>query len=116
MCTWGIYDLLRDALADCPAERFPALRADLDRDIAAMEAFIVANSVLPVTLAELRAEAAAQGVRSRAGHPAAEPRVCAAGDVGAMVESLDGLGSDGRRAAIGKLLATPRWPVLNPCL
>lgn len=112
MCSWGIYALVRDALADCPADRFPTLRADLDRDIAALEAFIVANSPTPVTVAELRAEAAAQ--RERALAPG--PRVCAAGDVGAMATSLDDMGPEGRRAAIGKVLATPRWPVLNPCL
>lgn len=116
MCTWGIYGLLRDALADCPADRFPRLRADLDRDIAAMDRFIVANSVLPVTVAELRARAAAQRAQGEAARPPGEPRVCAAGDVGALMESLDGQGPDGRRAAIDKLLATPRWPVLNPCL
>lgn len=116
MCSWGVYALTRAALDDCLADRFPALRADLDRDIAAMEAFIVANSPWPITAAELHAEAEAQRRADLAARPPAEAKACAAGDVGAILQSLDDLGPAGRRAAMDKLLAVPRWPVLNPCL
>ncbi len=112
LCSWMIYNAVRDALGGCGADQHPALRADLDRDIAALEAFISANSVLPVTVAELRARAEAERVRTAA----SQPRVCGGGDAGEVVRGLDAVGPDGRREEIGKLLAVPRWPVLNPCL
>ena len=128
MCSWMIYDEVRNALASCPADSFPALRADLDRDIPAIERFIVANSALPITIAELHARAEAQRAaaeaqlikfeaqRARAAPPSPRTQVavCTADAAGGLVGNLDAMGPDGRRAAIGKLLATPRWPVLNP--
>jgi hypothetical protein len=116
MCTWGIYVTLRAALDECPAERFSALRDDLSRDISAMEAFIVANSPLPVTKESLGVQAAALRDQSRRARPASEAPACATGDIGMMLRSIDEMGPGGRHAMMDKLLATPRWPVLNPCL
>lgn len=114
MCTWAIDDGVRRSLADCPSDRFPALRADLDRDVPAIERFIVANSPVPVTVAALHAEAEALHTTAAASEPASA--LCTAGAAGGFVGALDALGPEGRRAAVDRLLAVPRWPVLNPCL
>lgn len=116
MCGWMIYDAVRDALASCPADRFPALRADLDRDVPAIERFIAANSVLPTAVAELHAGAEARRARSAAPPSRPQAPVCTAEAAGGLVGALDAMGPEGRRAAVEQLLAVPRWPVLNPCL
>ena len=116
MCSWMIYVTLRAALNDCPADRFVDLRADLDQGLVAMEAFIVANSVTPTSVAELRGKAAAEEVRRRAAVPSSGPRVCASGEVGTMITAVNGMGGQARREMVDKLLSVPRWPVSNPCL
>ncbi len=116
ICSWMIYVTLRASLNDCPADRFVDLRADLDQGITAMEAFILANSVTPTTVAELRARAAIEDARTRAAARSSGPRVCAAGDVGQMITAFDSVGGPARREMVDKLLSVPRWPVSNPCL
>lgn len=116
LCSWMIYVTLRAALNDCPADRFVDLRADLDQGVTAMEAFIVANSVTPTTVAELRGKAATEEARTRAAASSSGPRVCAAGGVGQMITAFDRMGQPARREAVDKLLSVPRWPVSNPCL
>ncbi len=116
ICSWMIFVTLRAALNDCPADRFVDLRADLDQGVTAMEAFIVANSVLPTTVAELRAKAAAEAARTRNAVPSSGPRACPTGDVGNMIAAFEDMGRPARREMVDKLLSVPRWPVSNPCL
>ncbi len=115
ICSWMMYVTLRGELDDCPADRFVELRADLDQGIGAIDDFIVANSVVPVDVTELRARAAAENARIRAA-PSVKPRVCLAGDVGAMAAWFDAMGRPARLEVVRNLLSMPRWPVLNPCL
>lgn len=116
ICSWMIFVTLRAALNECPADRFVDLRADLDQGVTAMEAFIVANSVLPTTVAELRAKAAAEAARTRNAVPSSGPRACPTGDVGNMIAAFEDMGRPARREMVDKLLSVPRWPVSNPCL
>lgn len=115
ICSWMMYVTLRGELDECPADRFVELRSDLDQGIGAIEDFIVANSVVPMGVTELRARAAAETARIRAAS-SARPGVCLGGDSGAIAASFDAMGLPARLDMVRDLLSIPRWPVLNPCL
>lgn len=116
MCSWMIFVLLQDALHDCSVDRFAELRTDLDRDVPAIERFIVENSVIPVTFTELRSQAAGKVARQQGNGPTPEKRTCPAKGMSEMVEAFDAMGRRGRRDMVDRLLSVPRWPVSNPCL
>lgn len=109
ICSWMMYVTLRGALDDCPADRFVELRSDLDEGIGAIDNFIVANSVVPVDVTELRVRAAAENARIRAAL-SVKPRVCLAGDMKAIASSFDAMGRPARLEMVRNLLSMPRCP------
>jgi hypothetical protein len=108
MCAWRIYNGLAAALESCPEYRNEPLKADLADAIDRINDFIVANSLSPVTKAELERTAAAAMKEN-------VPRLCQSGDLAGMLKSA-GLAHDRFMSSVADLLSIPRPPVTNPCL
>jgi hypothetical protein len=111
MCAWEIYVGLAAALETCPEYRNEPLRADLSNAIDKINDFIVANSLSPVSKAQLE-----KGAASRRDVPG----LCQPDGAAGMVKSLASVSHDQLHdklmSSVADLLSVPRPPVMNPCL
>jgi len=127
MCAWGIYSMLRAGMDFCLADEHQEAKDALSRALSDMNVFIMANSVLPVTLdqlerrtAEIRAKTIADAKKLK---PEEILRACRSGDFsGFYKQFLDQPPEEYQRAIakmrteVADLLSVPRPPVTNPCL
>lgn len=109
MCLWGVLEAARVAGDACAGNEDAAFRTDLARAIAQVDAFILKNSSVPVTPAQLEARRAAGAAQVRRSGP-----VCTGG-AHAFYESLKTRGAPALRASTQDALSVPREPVMNPC-
>lgn len=119
VCTWMIDASIRADLEACPSTRFAELKEDLDASLAAIDAFIVANSVAGVSMDDMRAREATQYAKVHAmvrTTPGEASKLCTEGDTGLMISFMNRMSRDQRRKAVDDLLSVSRWPVSNPCL
>lgn len=106
-----------DAIAKQPGTQI-AKRMQNGQEIAAMNVFIAANSLRPVTKAQLekriqeRMEKAAAGIE-KAGVPPAQNKVCQRQREEDLIPLNAGLGK--YREEFKQVLAVPRPPAFNPC-
>ena len=112
LCTWSLYLSTRTLAAACELPRQPADDA-IDRAIAEIDDFILANSSLHPDRAALE----------RFKRDAADSELALARRRGLdsacrndMVKFLRSAPPDKIEASVKALLATPREPVMNPCL
>jgi len=110
LCTWGILEAARTAERECFRDDDKAVEAELDRSISRIDAFIIHNSVRPVTPAALEAERL-RGIQAL--H--ASGNICKS-DAGKMYEAIRAGGASRLEASTTDLLSIPREPVINPCL
>lgn len=115
LCAWNEYVGLLIAAEYCFPDSERELREDFADAVERFKTFIVANSLTPVSRSDLdaavekrRAELLARIPRT----PPGAPR-CARLDIFADYQAD---GREKRRADVAKILATPRPPVMNPCL
>jgi hypothetical protein len=109
LCSWEIYVGVAAALEICPEFRNEPLKADLANAIDRINDFIVANSLFPISKAELETRAA-----SRTGDAS---QLCRPdGPAAAMLKSFGSLSHDKLMSSVADLLSVPRPPVMNPCL
>lgn len=112
LCTWSLYLSTRNLAAACGLPRAPTDDA-LDRAIAEIDDFILANSSLRPdrTALERFKRDAADSELARARQSGLD-NACS----NDMVKFLRSLPPAKIEASVKELLATPREPVMNPCL
>jgi len=103
-----IYIELAAALEICPEYRNEPLKADLADAIDRINDFIVANSLSPVSKAELEKRAASR----REDVSLCRPN----GALGGMLKSIGSASHEKLMSSVADLLSVPRPPVANPCL
>jgi hypothetical protein len=108
LCSWNIYVGLAAALEVCPEFRNKPLKADLANAIDRINDFIVANSLSPVSKAELKKRAAY--MRDDVS------RICRSDDMVGMIKSFELVSHDKFMSSVADLLSVPRPAVMNPCL
>jgi len=108
MCSWEIYVGVAAALEICPEFRNEPLKADLANAIDRINDFIVANSLSPVSKAEVEKAAASRRE--------AASRLCRSDDFAGMIKALGSMSHDKLMSSVADLLSVPRPPVMNPCL
>lgn len=107
LCSWQVYVVVASVLEICPEYRNEQLKADMADAIDRINDFIVANSLFPVSKAELEKRAASMR----------ESRLCERGGPAAeMLKSFGSMSHDKRMSGVADLLSVPRPPVMNPCL
>ena len=117
LCTWQFFIAMRQGLNTCAPGQSSPIRDELDRSIAAANAFIVKNRPRTVTLAEIEARVRALNAQADAGYaslaPEARAKACAtswAAQAAARLTPAE------LRHETDDLLSVPRLPVMNPCL
>lgn len=106
LCSWEIYVTLAAALEICPEYRNESLKTSLTSAVDKINDFIVANSMAPVSKAELEKSAISKR----------EGRLCQSRGVAAMLKSAGSVPHDELMSGVADLLSVPRPPVMNPCL
>lgn len=119
-CSWEIYVGVRAYTEACFPGEDRSFEADLDNAIDRMNDFIVENSLVPVTKAQLQD---AVGLRKRqaiesVSGPSEDDRRkrCEANAVGPMASAFRSTSHDKRVSTLNTLLSVKRPPVMNPCL
>ena len=110
ICGWELYTAVRRDIEKCPSNQYGQMKQKLDGYIDRINAFIVANSIDPVTQSQLDEQ-----VRKR---------IVSAKKCNASGTFNKALQSNEKRElfiktlddAVNKMLSVPRLPVLNPCL
>lgn len=109
LCSWQIYVGVAAALEICPEFRNEPLKADLANAIDRINDFIVANSLSPISKAELEKRATSRRVDAS--------QLCRPdGPAAAMLKSFGSVSHDKLMGSVDDLLSVPRPPVMNPCL
>jgi len=108
LCRWEIYVAMAAALEICPEFRNEPLKADLTNAIDRINDFIVANSLFPVSKADLEKRAASR--REDAS------RLCRSDGLAGMIKSAGLVSHDKLMSSVADLLSVPRPPVMSPCL
>lgn len=121
LCSRLIDIAIRAALDTCPSAEDAEPKQDIDQSITAIDEFIVANSLVPISLSDLRMQEAAQydeAKRQTADKESAKvAEMCNANSVdGKLIAYFRDLSHGQRQSAVTDLLSIPRWPVLNPCM
>jgi len=125
LCQWKLSISVRAGLNLCFPQQYPEYREDLDYAIAAMNDFIVANSLSPTTKGEVEAEVAALDERARKQRDEARTqlgpeelqRKCGASIFGRRIaEFAQTTTREQRRKELSDLLSVPRPPVTAPCI
>jgi hypothetical protein len=106
LCSWEIYATLAAALEICPEYQNESLKASLASAVDRINDFIVANSMFPVSTAEVEKRAASKR----------EARLCRSRDLAGMIKSIGSVSHDKLMSGVADLLSVPRPPVMNPCL
>jgi hypothetical protein len=121
LCAWEISISMRDTLDACFPSEYAEVRSDLNDAIAAMNKFIVANSLTPTSLADVEAAVAAR--RNPDMHTGASPitpkqlaRERQSGELGRFLSGVLKTTHEERVNSVSDLLSVPRPPVMNPCL
>lgn len=124
-CVWGIYTVVKSELELCPDAASPEIKRNLDRAIGRMNAFIVTNSLQPVTIGQIEEEVEKRAKNYRAerkrkiGKTPSRSRTnqCLSSFSLRIIRSMENLKDLERlNKQIDKLLSVPRLPVFNPCL
>ena len=119
LCYWNMAVVLKIAADLCYPDEFPQLRKMLGEEIDAANAFIAANSLRPVTKADLekriqeRMERATAGIK-KAGVPPSQNRVCQEQRADELIPLNTEL--EKYRREFRDALVVPRPPAQNPCL
>jgi len=118
LCYWNLAVVAKIAADLCYPGEFPQLSKTLGEEIDAMNIFISANSLRPVTKAQLekriqeRMEKAAAGIKT-AGVPPAQNKVCQHQREEDLIPLNAGL--EKYREEFKQVLVVPRPPAFNPC-
>jgi hypothetical protein len=119
-CMWGIYISIRSYLKVCSGATDDALVTGLDTAIERINEFIIENSLIPVTRADLEGAILLQeqrGARELIGVPKEEiQRKCMAAQSSPAHSKLRSYIKDDLDGKINNLLSVKRPPVMNPCL
>lgn len=115
MCVWTIYVGLHVAADYCFPDSERELKEDFADAVERFKDFIVANSLSPLKRSDLDAyvDKRRQELLSRAPKITPGSPRCPRTD---MFTNYQADGREKRRADVAKMLATPRPPVMNPCL
>ena len=112
LCAWSLYLAFQAESAACKVPRQPIDDA-IDEAIIAMDEFIIANSSLRPTremLETFKQRVVDQDLNAMRARGL--EKVCAGGDL----QVFRSISPDQMRTQTKALLATPREPVMNPCL
>lgn len=118
LCYWNLAITTKMAADLCYPGEFPQLSKMLGEEIEAMNAFIAANSLRPVTRAQLekniqeRMDKAAAGIK-KAGVAPAQNKVCQRQREEDLIPLNAGL--EKYREEFKQVVAVPRPPAFNPC-
>lgn len=118
LCYWNMAIVAKISADLCYPGEFTELSKEMGERIAAMNDFIVANSLRPVTKADLekqiaeRFAKAAAGIKA-AGMPPAQNKVCQRQREDDLIPLNTDLAK--YREEFKDVLAVPRPPALNPC-
>lgn len=118
LCYWNLAIMAKMAIDLCYPGEFPQLSKMLGEEIDAMNVFVAANSLRPVTKAQLekriqeRMQKAAAGIK-KAGVPPAQNKVCQRQREEDLIPLNAGL--EKYREEFRQVVAVPRPPALNPC-
>ena len=115
LCLWNEYTKLHIGADHCFPDSEREMREDFADAVERFKDFIVANSLRPVSRSELDAYVEKRRTDFLAHAPKAEPGAqrCPRTD---MFTDYRADGREKRRAEVTRILATPRPPVMNPCL
>lgn len=126
LCVKGIYQLARAALDSCQDVENERVSRLVDEALERMDRFILANSIEPVTMSQMkeRNQAKLRKLRDDLSGPDASGKLksCKA-DVpervqfpARLVSAFDETSDEEFRAKVDDLLLVPRLPAMNPCL
>lgn len=120
LCIWEIYISVRAGLDICTPGEHKDLRDDLSDGITAMNRFIVANNIPPVSSAQVNAAVAARDKRYHDEAAKLAPdkihEQCTSDETTRLIGAFEQESRDQRRRRIADLLSVPRQPLMNPCL
>jgi hypothetical protein len=119
LCALQVEVAIRAGLDACPSEKYQDLKNDLDESIAAINTFVLANSIRPTTLDQIRAQEASiqTSLIAKIGSDNENSqKSCENGDLIKMTDMMAAMSRDERRKHLADVLSIPRWPVMNPCL
>jgi hypothetical protein len=108
LCTWGIFEGVRQAGERCFAGKDPEFQAALGQSMSRIDAFIIANA--PATPADL--EARRKAVLAEAG----TTDICKSPAAVYFYQALRDRGPASLKTMTDELLAVPRHPEMNPCM
>ena len=107
MCAWVFYAAAAEVADRCFPDDDPALRKELHRDVAEMDAFILANSkITPERLAALKTQQA---------HVGASKELLCKGELSQIYRSFQQSGLDKLRTAADAMVSRPGPPTLGDC-
>lgn len=119
ICAWERYAAIAGILEVCAGSADQELWADLAEGLDAIGAFILANSLVPVTREQIEAKRQAHvdyARRNAEGLPADElDRICRSGGGARLLQGLRAMPRERFRASIEYLLAVKRPAVMSPC-
>ena len=115
LCLWNEYTKLHIGADYCFPDSEREMREDFADAVERFKDFIVANSLQPVSRSDLDAYVANRRADFLARAPRTEPGAPRCPRTG-MFTDYQADGREKRRAEVARILATPRPPVMNPCL
>lgn len=113
LCPWIIYIELMGGVDVCAPGKYPGLRERLNGAIGAMNAFIVANNPVPVTMEQVEAKVAWLDEFGR-GRASLTPW-CRSGELEQWATRFFLMPRAEWERSVAELLSVPRPPVENPC-
>jgi len=117
MCLWGLYRNVKLLMDECHREE-TEVREKLDVALSRLKDFIVANSLTPVTLSGLEDQFQKHIAESLQRTGKKMPDICKGGGAQIALQFLSTKSSwlEHFPKTLDVLLATPRPPVINPCI
>lgn len=113
LCIWSLEVAAQQVGNRCFAGKDADFQRELARSISRTEAFIVANSSTPTSLATLNARKRAEALKAA---DSLKPEKLCKSDFVGVYDNLRAKGAAGMRALTDDLLSIPREPVINPCI
>jgi hypothetical protein len=117
LCGWELFLSMKAQMALCRSNTDAAFSDRLDKAINRINKFIVANSLSPVTNAEVQRQSTAFIAAKE--HSASKEEVqkeCTSGDFAKGIRAYQSMPPSAFDHAIDDMLSVPRPPVLAPCL
>ena len=116
LCSWSLFVLAAHAVGECGWKSTPA-DTSITQSIADIDAFIIRNSVTPVTQDQLDVRKAID-VAPGFATPRGRAEICehSSQSIGGVLWSLHISDADQLTASTRETLSIPREPVMNPCL